>query len=147
MIKATIEDIVEINLCNKRNLSEHYSLDEYTNLFNSNQVISYIIKESSKVIGYIIMYASIDNKNNKYGHILSLAVDTEYRRKGYASQLINIAEKYIISKFSIKYLTLYVRKSNKIAQKLYYKHKYFYYKKLKKYYKLEDALILKKMII
>ena len=76
---------------------------------------SLVARHNGKVIGYIITWMAIDE-----AHIINIAVDPIYRRRGVAKALISKTFDYARSA-KTKKATLEVRVSNVSAQKLYEK--------------------------
>ena len=91
--RATPRDAPEIQKLNHRNLPEKYSLSFITSLLTRPNA-SYLVEYRGKPVGYII--AVIENYFYTYGrimpldvgHIVSIAVDPEHRRKGLARRMI-----------------------------------------------------------
>ena len=92
----------------------------------------------SKVIGYCGMMVILDE-----GHITNIAVDGSYLTKGVAKRLLLNAFDVAVG-LSIKDMTLEVRASNQIAQRLYFKFGFEPVGIRKNYYaeSNEDALIM-----
>lgn len=93
---------------------------------------------NEEVIGYIGLW-----ELHKEGHISTLAVRAEHRRKGVAEALLGRALDHFSSR-GIEVVTLEVRKSNSIAQKLYRKHGFEVVGERRGYYSdnAEDALLM-----
>lgn len=91
--RATPKDAPEIQKLNHRNLPEKYSLSFITSLLTRPNA-SYLVEYNGKPIGYTI--AIIDKSIYAYtriiplyfGHIVSVAVNPEHRRKGLARRMI-----------------------------------------------------------
>lgn len=99
---------------------------------------SLIMKKGNEVVGYIILYAVVDE-----AHILNVAVHPAYRRKGYGGSLLD----YTIRRFREQRVTkffLEVRESNLAAIELYHRHGFGKIGKRKRYYSEtnEDALVM-----
>jgi ribosomal protein S18 acetylase RimI-like enzyme len=95
---------------------------------------------------YILCNVQPDQKGDLTGHIVSIAVATEFRRRRLASTLLNCAQSILLQKFpSLKSLTLNVRKNNKGAQALYAKNGFNRGTLLRNYYlnPKEDAFIMR----
>ncbi len=54
-----------------------------------------------------------------YAEITEVFVTKEYRRRGYASKMIEFAQKYCQENFAVENFQLFTGRSNKSAQKLY----------------------------
>ena len=97
---------------------------------------NYIVYENeNKVIG-IINYQKFDS----YAEIIDIVVDSEYRRKHIGSNLLE----YAINILKSCDITLEVRESNSNAIKLYEKFGFKIIGIREKYYKEENAYIMKK---
>lgn len=94
------------------------------------------------IVGYIIFWIRFEDE----GHIISLAVDRKYRRKGIGCELLENAMK-IFKKFNIKEIKLEVRAGNQGARE-FYKNLGFKEKKiLEGYYEdNEDAVVMNKVL-
>ena len=88
------------------------------------------------VVGYILFWISDENS----GHIISLAVDQDYKRQKIGSKLINSAI-YAFANFNIFKITLELRAENKEAFDFYKSFGFKLTKKVLNYYEDgEDAL-------
>lgn len=99
----------------------------------------YIVAElEGEIVGYAGMSWVLDE-----GHITTIAVRSEHRRRGIGSLLLKkLIER--ARKESLSFLTLEVRESNVAAQNLYKKHGFFVEGVRKRYYSRpqEDAIIM-----
>ena len=101
---------------------------------------SFLCEDNNKnVLGFVI-YVAVEQE----GHLLNIAVDKNYQRKGIGSILINHLKKQVQA-MGINLLTLEVRVSNTNAISFYKKHNFIkdairanYYSKPKP----EDALLM-----
>jgi [ribosomal protein S18]-alanine N-acetyltransferase len=80
---------------------------------NSPISVSFVIEESKLLLGYIMLYSVLDE-----AHILNLAINPDYRRRGYASKLIRYIIEYCGER-GISDFFLEVRNSNSKAINLY----------------------------
>ena len=97
-----------------------------------------------EIIGYTIGEIKTRRAQNT-GHIMNIAVSTEYQGKGVGTTLLDeIENKYIEQKVVISYLE--VRESNKKAQQIYKKRGYQYIKTVEKYYGDENGFIMSKKL-
>ncbi len=98
-----------------------------------------------KIIGYCI-----SRHLNNACHILNLAIDTPYQRKGLASQLLDELIDEVIAIKEIDHIILEVRPSNHAAINLYQKYGFQQAGVKEQYYKdltgCEDAFILKRQL-
>ena len=105
------------------------------------EILFYVIKLKDEIAGYIIIQLTKPEAS-----ILNLAIKKEYRRKGYASKLINyVTEKLKNDGYFCSFLE--VRKTNISARNLYIKAGFQFLNVRKKYYKNgEDAIVLIKYL-
>lgn len=157
---ATHNDITAIDRCNRSVLPENYSRDFYDSFFDSSYSCNFVIdvdddkreeEDSSKerpIAGYILATAQNDNKGQVVAHIYSIGIYPQFRRRGYATELLQAVETTMKKRFpTLKYVSLHVRKnSNKGAVTFYCKNGYNNSKVVKRYYEKrpEDALLMKK---
>jgi len=99
------------------------------------QVVYWIKKKKKEVVGYLAIQFSGDDVE-----ILGLGVLKEYRRKGYASELMTSMMNYF-EQSSYKNFFLEVKDSNFKAKRLYSDFKFNRTGTLLNYYKEEDAAI------
>jgi len=135
--KARRKDRIGLKECNERNLRENYSLDFWeTNLLQSPGQSRVLIDPSGgreTVVGYVFS----DGKT-----IISVAVDEKHRRQGWAQKML----KQVVDAAEGA-LTLHVRKSNEIAQRIYTGLGFSVVQEIPKYYKNaeEDALEMRRV--
>lgn len=98
----------------------------------------FVAEEDGRVLGYIGLWEMVD-----VGHISTLAVHPEHRRKGLAKQLIEASLRALAER-GIGEVTLEVRESNKSAQDLYSGFGFKVVGRRRGYYRdnREDALIM-----
>jgi len=125
--------------------ASHWSRSTFINEINninsqylSAEIISLQKKDNSKIVGYIGYWKVLDE-----GHITTLAIHQDYRRRHVADILLyNLICNASLN--SIKWLTLEVRVSNIAALNLYKKFKFKHLGIRKNYYQSdnEDAYVL-----
>lgn len=110
--------------CNLLNLPENYQLKYYTYHQLSWPQLSFVAKDDSKIVGYVL--AKMDEESSEaHGHITSLSVMRNWRRLGIAEKLMRQArtfynpERAMKDNFGAKNVSLHVRKSNRAALHLY----------------------------
>jgi len=126
--RARITDIFELNNCNKNNLPIFYSAVEFMFFIISgfNEII--IAKDTNnKIIGFLL-----GEYIDKNFHIMSIAIDEQYRKKGIGTKLI-IALKNTIEIYC-NTITLFVHVANYAAIKFYKKNKFKIIDLLSNYY-------------
>jgi len=99
-----------------------------------------VAQQDNIVVGYIIFWIRYEDE----GHIISIAVDKNYRRKGIGAELVNYAIE-IFKKCNVREIKLEVRIGNGEARKFYTKMSFKEKKIFEKYYEDgEDAVIMKR---
>lgn len=142
------EDIIPVMEINMKTLPEHYSDYFYESLL-SELPESFIVAEiDKKLVGYIMCKIEYGFSNFKKlgfvkkGHVVSVAVLEEYRKKGIGRVLVEEAMAGIKIKKSDE-LYLEVRCSNNEAVRLYEKIGFIIKQRLKAYYRDgEDAYLM-----
>lgn len=122
--EMTYANLIDVQQLNIRNLPENYTMQYYTHHMVYNPGLNFIYKDGDKIVGYIL--GKEDFEGTYKGHLVSICVDIQYRKKGIAKCLINkliscFQHKKIEKKQDIYMLNLKVRPSNEIAIKLYEK--------------------------
>lgn len=99
-----------------------------------------VAQQDNIVVGYIIFWIRYEDE----GHIISLAVDKNYRRKGIGAELVNYAIT-IFKKCNVREIKLEVRIGNRGARKFYKKMDFNEKEVFENYYEDgEDAIIMKR---
>lgn len=99
-----------------------------------------VAQENNRIVGYIIFWIKYEDE----GHIISIAVDKNFRRLEVGTKLVE-ASIESFKKFSVNILKLEVRVGNTGARKFYSKIGFEEYKIVEDYYEdLEDAVIMTK---
>jgi ribosomal-protein-alanine N-acetyltransferase len=106
--------------------------------------ISLEAKANNNIVGFIIAQAEIED-NRWYGHIITINVAPDYRRKKVATRLLQTMER-ILKERSIPECRLEVREDNIPAIKLYQKQGYQTLGKLERYYGKKHGVYLKKTL-
>lgn len=137
MKKEDIDGVIAIE--EKAYGAHHWSKDSFLQELNNDLAWYYsLFNSEGKLAAYAGTWHILEE-----AHITNIAVDKDYRRRGYGEALL----KYILDdcyKEMIKYLTLEVRVSNKAAIGLYEKYGFTSFGIRKKYYQdnNEDAMIM-----
>nr|WP_157209526.1 ribosomal protein S18-alanine N-acetyltransferase [Methanotorris igneus] len=136
--KFKLEDLDRIEEIEKQSFKKTYPRFLLTHLY-TNFPDGFIIAEiNNKIVGYAI--GTIEWGN---GHIVSIAVDREFRNRGIGTALIEHLERYFFERCNVKYIVLEVRVSNKTARMFYYKRGYVDKRFLPNYYDDgEDAILM-----
>ena len=146
--RCELGDIIPVMEINLRTLPEHYSDYFYESLLEELPEAFIVAELSGKIIGYIMckMEHGFSNFKKlgfvKKGHVVSIAVIDNHRRKGFGSVLVDEAIKGVkIRQCSELYLE--VRCSNNDAVRLYEKLGFSIIHRLKAYYRDgEDAYVM-----
>jgi ribosomal-protein-alanine N-acetyltransferase len=97
-----------------------------------------VAQENNRIIGYIIFWIKYEDE----GHIISIAVDKNFRRLEVGSKLVETSIESF-KKFSVNRIKLEVRVGNTGARKFYSKIGFKEEKVVEDYYEdLEDAVIM-----
>jgi len=146
--RCELGDIIPVMEINLSTLPEHYSDYFYESLLEELPEAFIVAEISGKVIGYIMckMEHGFSNFKKlgfvKKGHVVSIAVIDEHRRKGFGSVLVDEAVKGVKT-IQGSELYLEVRCSNNDAVKLYEKLGFSIIQRLKAYYRDgEDAYVM-----
>lgn len=133
-----VADMPQIANIAQESFTSPWSINSFLAEYENPQSIFKVAETENEIIGYILVRVVIDE-----AEILSLAIKTQFRRKGVASALI----KDVILKLRdrVKVCYLEVRISNTEAINLYKKLGFREYGIRKSYYTApqEDALIMK----
>ncbi|MBS7632763.1 ribosomal protein S18-alanine N-acetyltransferase [Candidatus Bathyarchaeota archaeon] len=122
--------------------NEAFSKKQIAYLLADYNSISLVAKENSKLLGFIIG-TTYFSRNALNGHIVTLDVAPEHRRKGVASRLMQEIEK-IFKEKNVKTCHLEVREDNVAALNLYTKLGYKKVGLLENYYGSAHGIYLKK---
>ncbi|MHA2503342.1 MAG: GNAT family N-acetyltransferase [Candidatus Kariarchaeaceae archaeon] len=144
---SDLEDIVHINrVC----LPENYPVAYFIELIKSWKDTSCVVELEGKVVGYILMRiegASLTPwkpRSETKGHIISVAVLPEVRRKRLGTKMMNFILELADKISELKEITLEVRQSNLAAINLYRRLQFVSDKIISGYYSDgEDAVLMK----
>ena len=146
--RCELSDIIPVIEINLRTLPEHYSDYFYESLLEELPEAFIVAEISGKIVGYIMCKIEHGFSNFKKlgfvkkGHIVSIAVIDEHRRKGFGSVLVDEAVKGVKT-IQCSELYLEVRCSNNDAVKLYENLGFSIIQRLKTYYRDgEDAYVM-----
>ncbi len=123
---------------------EAFTKRQIAYLLTDYNTIALAAKTNNDIAGFIIAQVEIEN-NTVYGHIITINVAPNYRRKGIASKLLKETET-ILKQKSIGECHLEVREDNASALKLYQNTGYQKISKLEKYYGKKHGFYLKKTL-
>ncbi|MFA5560327.1 MAG: ribosomal protein S18-alanine N-acetyltransferase [Acholeplasmataceae bacterium] len=143
MIKrATVDDIYDIHNLEKRVFPQPLDLEFlYDELAINPFAKYYVYEQNKKIVGYL-GYRVIDDT----AEMMNFIVDPKHQKQGIGKTLISDTIDELI-KQGVKMITLEVRKSNKIAIKLYESVGFKRSHIRRNYYQTEDGLVYLKEII
>ena len=146
--RCELGDIIPVMEINLSTLPEHYSDYFYESLLEELPEAFIVAEISGKIVGYIMCKIEHGFSNFKKlgfvkkGHVVSIAVIDEHRRKGFGSVLVDEAVKGVKT-IQGSELYLEVRCSNNDAVRLYEKLGFSIIQRLKAYYRDgEDAYVM-----
>ena len=146
--RCELGDIIPVMEINLRTLPEHYSDYFYESLLEELPEAFVVAEISGKIVGYIMckMEHGFSNFKKlgfvKKGHVVSIAVLDEYRKKGIGNALVKESVNGVkLRKCDEFYLE--VRCSNNEAVRLYEKYGFIIKQQLNAYYRDgEDAYLM-----
>jgi len=140
---ATIKLLDQLYAIEEQCFSEEaFSRRQIAYLLTDYNTIALVAKNNLDIAGFII--AQIDVEDNiEYGHIITLNIPHNYRRKRVATRLLQEIQG-ILKQRGIAEIHLEVREDNHAAVKLYQTIGYQTMGKLEKYYGKKHGLYLKK---
>lgn len=121
---------------------EAFSKRQMAYLLTDYNTIGLVAKADSDVAGFIICQVEMEN-DTLFGHIITINVDPNYRRRGIATMMLKETEQ-ILKEKGINECHLEVREDNFAALKLYENSGYKKISKLEKYYGNKHGFFLKK---
>ncbi|MBR4874833.1 MAG: ribosomal protein S18-alanine N-acetyltransferase [Clostridia bacterium] len=136
MEEKHLEDILKVEQeCFKTPWTENMFKEEMSGKFS----VYRVLLENDVAVGYMGMWILADE-----GHITNVAVGKDFRRKGYASALVDSFIE-LGKERNLSFLTLEVRESNESAISLYEKKGFTPVGRRKNYYEnTEDAILMTK---
>ena len=138
-----INEVLKLNLrCFKS--GENYTRYTFNYLLNEPNCLSYQLKAANgQMVGFVFIMLDGDGT----GHITTIGVAPEHRRRGLAQKLLHHAEE-ALQRRKISTAMLEVRVSNFAAQNLYRQYGYMTVQRLAKYYNNgEDGFLMVKSLI
>ncbi len=123
---------------------EAFSKRQISYLLTDYNTIALMAKTDKDIAGFIIAQVEVE-ENTEFGHIITINVAPNYRRKGIATKLLIEIENLLKQK-GITQCRLEVREDNKPAIKLYQKLCYQTVGVLENYYGRKHGLFLKKIL-
>lgn len=142
MVKDNLKEVLLLNLrCFKR--GENYTKHTFDYLLTAPNILGYkIVTPEDNIVGFIFVSAN----NGTVGHITTIGIAPEHRKRGLGRELLNHVEN-ALQKREFEAVVLEVRVSNFGAQNLYSKYGYVIIQKLINYYRNnEDAFLMSKTL-
>lgn len=123
---------------------EAFTKQQILYLLTDYNTISLVAKINDEIVGFVIM--QLDSQDSRFfGHIITLNVASNFRRKGVAQRLLNEVEKILKSR-GINECRLEVRQDNLAAIKLYKQLGYREFGVLNHYYGEMHGFYLQKTL-
>ena len=117
--QAGIADIPLIDALNRKTLPENYPYETWVYLLAQRHA-SFVAYENDELVGYVIAITQFDADTwHRTGHIVSLTVKPEARRRGIATRLMRTSLEHVRDKLLLKSCTLNVNVNNDDAKRLY----------------------------
>ncbi len=140
--QKNLEEVIKLNLRCFSN-GENYTEATFKHLLTAPNILGYkIITSEKRMVGFIFIAVS----NETIGHITTVGIAPEHRKRGLAKKLLEHAEK-ALKKRNYDSAVLEVRVSNYIAQNLYHQLGYTIIQKINRYYADgEDAYLMAKAL-
>lgn len=138
-----LKEVLNLNLrCFKA--GENYTKYTFSYLLNEPNSLSYrIVTPTGQMTAFVFVMTNIENGT---GHITTIGVAPEHRRRGLANKLLRHSEE-ALRKRDVSIVMLEVRVSNQAAQELYRGFGYSIAQRLPKYYNNgEDGFLMVKSL-
>lgn len=129
-------DIKRVFEIENMSFEDSYGINMFKQL-NDMGIGFFVAEENGYVIGYVIFWIKFE----RIGHIISIAVDKNYRRCGAGTKLLSKAIS-ILSMFDIDKITLEVNENNTGAVEFYKKFNFQIDRIVPKYYNNNDGAIV-----
>ena len=138
-----LQEVLKLNLrCFKA--GENYTKYTFSYLLNEPNCLSYrMVTLNEQMVGFVFVIAD----ETGAGHITTIGIAPEYRRRGLANKLLRHAEE-ALRKRHVNTVMLEVRVSNIAAQNLYREFNYSIAQRLLQYYNNgEDGFLMVKSLL
>jgi ribosomal-protein-alanine N-acetyltransferase len=123
---------------------EAFTKQQISYLLTDYNTIALIAKANINIAGFIITQLEVE-ESTAFGHIITINVAPDYRRKGIAKKLLYEIE-ILLKQKGISECRLEVREDNHHAIKLYQTLNYQIVAKLERYYGTKHGIYLKKTL-
>ena len=138
--RMTVDDVDAVHAIEADTFATPWSRQSFYEEMTRNACARYLVAElpEAGIVGFAGVWIVIDE-----GHITNIAVRKEYRGQGIGRALTSALMQYAAN-LGVVYMTLEVRSSNGIAQRVYLSHGFIQVGVRKKYYEDngEDALFM-----
>lgn len=130
------DDLKRVYEIENMSFNQYYGIDIFKQLYDAN--MGFLVAEKDNyVIGYVIFWI----KQELEGHIISIAVDKNYRRLGVGSKLLSKAIS-ILSLIEIDKIILEVNENNKSAVEFYKSFNFKIDRLVPRYYENQEGAIV-----
>ncbi|MCD6421116.1 MAG: ribosomal protein S18-alanine N-acetyltransferase [Thaumarchaeota archaeon] len=147
--EASAADLTKVIMINRRCLPENYTYFFFNSILQNYPRTFLVAEVDGDIAGYIMCrvergFSKLSKLNlTRLGHVISIAVLPEYRRRGIAKALLTRAMKVLKEEYGCEEVYLEVRVSNQPAITLYRKLGFDVVKISRRYYvDGEDAYIM-----
>ena len=147
--EASAADLARVIMINRRCLPENYTYFFFNSILQNYPRTFLVAEVDGDIAGYIMCrvergFSKLSKLNlTRLGHVISIAVLPEYRRRGIAKALLTRAMKVLKEEYGCEEVYLEVRVSNQPAISLYRKLGFDVVKISRRYYvDGEDAYIM-----
>lgn len=113
--RMMLEDVPAVTAIEEQIFSEPWSADSFERVIDSESNIYFVAVEDGEIAGYCGLWGVLDE-----GQITNVAIDSRFRRKGIAEQMLNALMEEALRRRYTQF-TLEVRFSNTPAISLYHK--------------------------
>ena len=142
--KLTLIEIPSALSIEEQNSDDPWTQLQFTTSIENSKNLCYCLSQNGKTIGYLIAMLAVDTAD-----ILNIGIDSDFKRQGYGTGLLNHLIKEL-RKRNISEILLEVRVGNKSAIQFYKKQgfkeifvrKNYYMKNSKKQSQREDGIIM-----
>ena len=137
--RMTLADVDRVHAIEAATFPTPWSRQSFTDEMERNACARYLVaEEDGTIVGYAGAWMIFEE-----GHVTNIAVDQAYRGRGIGRALLAALMQYAAN-LGVAYLTLEVRRSNLVAQRLYERFGFVRLSVRKQYYEDngEDALLL-----
>lgn len=130
------QDLKRVYEIENMSFNQSYGINMFQQLYEMG-VGFLVAEEDGYVIGYVIFWVKYEN----HGHIISIAVDKNYRRKGAGTQLL-VKAISILSLLPIENVFLEVNENNTEAVEFYKKFNFKVDRRVPGYYENGDGALV-----